>query len=238
MTTPSAGGPVTIEYYSDVLCVWAYAGHRRVEELAATFAGQVRIRPRFCSVFSDAWTKIEGRWGPDDPFDAFAAHVQEAGARFDHIALHADLWRRVRPRSSAGAHLFLKAVDLWERRANGAATDATAFTDRLLTRADWTLRNAFFADGLDIGDARVHRAVARNIGLDYDALCAPDRLHDAAAALVQDLDAAQAAGVKGSPTFIMNGGRQVLFGNVGYRLLEANVQEWLRAPGPDDASWC
>jgi hypothetical protein len=32
-------------------------------------------------------------------------------------------------------------------------------------------------------------------------------------------------------------GRQKLFGNVGYRLLEANVQELLRAP-KDEASWC
>jgi hypothetical protein len=35
----------------------------------------------------------------------------------------------------------------------------------------------------------------------------------------------------------MNDGRQKLFGNVGYRLLEANVQELLRTPA-GEASWC
>jgi hypothetical protein len=36
----------------------------------------------------------------------------------------------------------------------------------------------------------------------------------------------------------MNEGRQKLFGNVGYRIVEANIQELLREPNPDLASWC
>ncbi len=36
----------------------------------------------------------------------------------------------------------------------------------------------------------------------------------------------------------MNHGRQKLFGNVGYRLLEANVEELLRGASPSEASWC
>ncbi len=36
----------------------------------------------------------------------------------------------------------------------------------------------------------------------------------------------------------MNAGRQILYGNVGYRLIEANLNELLRAPNSDDASWC
>ena len=31
---------------------------------------------------------------------------------------------------------------------------------------------------------------------------------------------------------------QKLYGNVGFRLMEANIQELLRAPGTDEASWC
>jgi hypothetical protein len=44
--------------------------------------------------------------------------------------------------------------------------------------------------------------------------------------------------VKGSPTLILNQGRQKLYFNVGYRLIEANIQELLRQPNPDHASWC
>jgi hypothetical protein len=44
--------------------------------------------------------------------------------------------------------------------------------------------------------------------------------------------------VKGSLMMILNEGRQKLFGNVGYRIIEANIHELLREPNPDQASWC
>ena len=53
-----------------------------------------------------------------------------------------------------------------------------------------------------------------------------------------DLKLAESLGVKGSPTFVMNEGRQVLFGNVGYKLIEANVEELFREQSGDAASWC
>jgi protein-disulfide isomerase len=58
------------------------------------------------------------------------------------------------------------------------------------------------------------------------------------AALSADYKEAENTGVKGSPTMILNEGRQKLFGNVGYRIIEANIQELLREPNPDQASWC
>jgi predicted DsbA family dithiol-disulfide isomerase len=44
--------------------------------------------------------------------------------------------------------------------------------------------------------------------------------------------------VQGSPTIILNEGRQKLFGNVGYDVIEANVLELLRSPAVGAASWC
>ena len=44
--------------------------------------------------------------------------------------------------------------------------------------------------------------------------------------------------IEGSPTFELNEGRQKLFGNVGFRVIEANVREVLRDPNQDQASWC
>jgi hypothetical protein len=35
----------------------------------------------------------------------------------------------------------------------------------------------------------------------------------------------------------MNNGRQILYGNVGYRVLRANAAELLNQPS-DEASWC
>ena len=60
----------------------------------------------------------------------------------------------------------------------------------------------------------------------------------AIAALGSDTKLAEENKISGSPTFLMNAGRQILYGNVGYRLIEANLNELLRAPNSDDASWC
>ena len=38
--------------------------------------------------------------------------------------------------------------------------------------------------------------------------------------------------------FQMNDGRQKLYGNVGYGVIEANIKELLRSPVAGTASWC
>jgi predicted DsbA family dithiol-disulfide isomerase len=57
------------------------------------------------------------------------------------------------------------------------------------------------------------------------------------AQLADDLAAAAQNAVRASPTLLMNEGRQVLAGNVGYRVLEANILELLHSPG-EQQSWC
>ena len=44
-------------------------------------------------------------------------------------------------------------------------------------------------------------------------------------------------GIQASPTLLLNEGRQRLGGNVGYRIIEANVRELLEG-APGQASWC
>ena len=43
--------------------------------------------------------------------------------------------------------------------------------------------------------------------------------------------------VQVSPSLVLNEGRQHLNGNVGYRVIEANVRELLHKPA-DEMSWC
>jgi predicted DsbA family dithiol-disulfide isomerase len=58
------------------------------------------------------------------------------------------------------------------------------------------------------------------------------------AALSADYQSAEKARIEGSPTFLINEGRQKLYGNVGFRIIEANIRELLREPSADQASWC
>ncbi len=112
------------------------------------------------------------------------------------------------------------------------------YLDRISTKAARETRLAFFAEAKDISDWHVHRDIAARIGIDYNEVDQRIRSSEAIAAVAADYDLAQKHGIQGSPTVLMNEGRQELFGNVGYRLLEANVQELLRRKPENEASWC
>ena len=222
--------PVRIVYFSDVLCVWAYIAQLRIDAVRQAFGDQVVFEHRFCSVFGDTARKIPAAWGDKGGYAGFNAHLRESAAAFREIALNPDLWLSVRPASSWGAHLFLKAVQLDE--AAGGSPPGLAES---VVRA---LRHAFFAQGRDIGRRDVQDDVAASLGVELariQALIADGR---AFAALASDHQDAEAMRIQGSPSFVLNDGRQKLYGNVGFRILEANIQELLRAPTATQASWC
>ena len=58
------------------------------------------------------------------------------------------------------------------------------------------------------------------------------------ARLAADYQDAEKIHIESSPTFVPNEGRQKLFGNVDFRIVEANIREVLREPNMDQASWC
>jgi predicted DsbA family dithiol-disulfide isomerase len=229
--TRSAGvHPLQIVHFSDVLCVWAFFSEQRLAEVRRTFGDQVEFQYRFCPVFGDVQGKIATSWQSRGGYDGFADHVQHAGKAFPELTLHPDLWRKIRPASSLSPHLFLKAVE-------SAEMDSQCVPGTF-ARALRMSREAFFVHGLDISRREIHHEIAQELGLD---IAVAQRFLDdgrAHAALSADYKEAENAGVKGSPTMILNEGRQKLFGNVGYRIIEANIQELLREPNPDQASWC
>jgi predicted DsbA family dithiol-disulfide isomerase len=221
---------VPILYFSDVLCVWAFLAELRIDEARREFGDQVAFDLRFCSVFGDVPRKIATAWETRGGFDAYADHVHKAAQAFPETRLHADVWRKVRPVSSLSPHLYLKAVQLSE--AEGASPAGTAL------RAVKKMREAFFVEARDVSRRETQRDVARAAGAHaagVEEFLADARAH---AALASDYKDAESFGVSGSPTMLFNEGRQKLYGNVGYRIIEANIHELLREPNPDAASWC
>jgi len=221
---------VPITYFSDILCVWAFIAQLRVEEAKARFAGDVAFAFRFCSVFGDTAHKIASQWGGRGGYKRFNAHVVEAAKAFPEVQLDHRVWLTARPASSTGPHVFLKAVQLAEHAGRLEAGAAE--------RAIWAMRRAFFQEARDIGRWEVQCEVGRGAGVELAAVEPLLRDGPAFAALAADYHAAAAMGVVGSPSFVLNDGRQKLYGNVGYRVIEANIQELIRQPHPDQASWC
>ena len=207
---------IPILYFSDVLCVWAFFAELRLAAVKRSFGEQVAFDFRFCSVFGDTLGKIATAWGAKGGYDGFADHVQNAAQQFPEI-------------SSLSADLYLKAVQLSENEGG-----APGSFERALGR----MRDAFFVEGLDIARQDIQHEVGRQSDVDNDLALRFIADGRAPASLDTDHREAESLGVKGSPTMILNQGRQKLFGNVGYRIIEANIQELLREPNPDQASWC
>lgn len=104
----------------------------------------------------------------------------------------------------------------------------------------WSFRCAFFRDCRDISRWDTQCEIAETLGADIDINAIEECIHGGAAfaRLAWDYQDADKMRIEGSPSLVLNGGRQKLYGNVGFRVMEANVQELLRAPRTDEASWC
>jgi predicted DsbA family dithiol-disulfide isomerase len=211
-------------YYSDVLCLWAHISQARIDEVSERFSDDVSIDYRFCSVFGDTAHKIGKGWARKGSYAGFGNHLREVVTEFSHIKLHPEIWQRNQPTSSTPAHLLLKAVQRVDQRQCKAV---------LLE-----LRSAFFERCLDISRWSVLEVSLEPFGISvYDVR----ELIDSGVAHA-DLEAdhrdQQILMIQGSPTYILNEGRQKLYGNVGYGVIEANINELLRSPVSGAASWC
>lgn len=216
--------PLQIDYYSDVLCIWAWIVQRRLEELEEQWGEKIQLRYHYLNLFGDTQTRIAQSWKDRGGFDGFGQHVLESAAPYDTAPVSPSIWKAVQPKTSAIAHLVLKAAEL----AYGILTAANLAI---------ALRQSFFVETRDIGQLAIVLDVASEAGLDRQQLKELIDNGEAMAALMTDLRLAQDQAVMGSPTWIMNQGRQVLYGNVGYRVLHANIEEILKRP-LQEASWC
>lgn len=229
MPPARATQPIPILYFTDILCVWAYAGQIRIDRLLDQQRDSLALESRFCPIFGDAREALARRWSDRGGMPGYAAHVRGVCGGFDHLACSDRVWLDVAPRSSLSAHLVLAAVRHLEI---GGSLPAGAFG-----RACWRFRRAFFEEARDISVRRVQLELAEELGI--AAAQVEDCLDSGAAhaELTADFERARDLDVRQSPTILLNQGRQRLTGNVGFRIIAANVRELLRNPG-DDASWC
>jgi predicted DsbA family dithiol-disulfide isomerase len=229
--------PVSITYFSDVLCVWAYATQIRLDEVGRIFGTDVRLDYKFCSVFGNTAQKIGRDWAAKGGYEGFNRHLREVGDQFDHIDVHPEVWLTTRPASSDSAHLFIKAVQRLEH--NGSLAGRRIGADGSLSaRVIWRLRRAFFHECRDVSTRQVQCEVAEELGIPPAAVEAEIGSGAAFAALAADYQERDRLRIEGSPTFVLNQGRQKLYGNLGYRVIDANIRELLRTPGVGEMSWC
>lgn len=223
--------PIRISYFSDVLCVWAYIAQIRLDELKATFPDQISIEYHFVSIFGNAREKLAARWRDRGGLQGYSDHVQSIAQKFNHITVHPDIWTGVVPASSMSCHLFLHAIQILSTKGIIPASEKS------FEQAIWAFREAFFTKRANIADRQVQVQIAKDLGLPTEAIQEQIDSGEAYAQLSKDFELVKEHTVTVSPTLLFNEGRQRLNGNVGYRVIEANIRELLHNP-PDEQSWC
>lgn len=215
---------IEVDYYSDILCVWAWFAQKRIDELKISFGNKIKFNYHYIDIFGDVDTKIQKQWKERGLYKGFSEHVADVANQFDPSMVNSKIWSATRPKTSGTAHLFLKAITL-----GSGEQDSIEFA--------LNLRKAFFLDCQDIGHHGVLNKVAIKQGLDLEEIQQYLLDGSAMSALMSDYQFAIQKGIKGSPSFVLDNGRQVLYGNVGYRVLKANIDELLKSPS-SEASWC
>lgn len=220
---------ITIYYFTDILCVWAYISDIRIQELKTKFKDRIEFNFTLFPVFGNVQDMIENSWQARGGLEGYAEHVQEVVSRFDHVRVHPDIWISRTPSSSMPAHLYLSAVRLAEQ-AGSAAVGA-------YEKLAWRMREAFFLEAADISDATVLKSILAEQQLpvtEVEGIISSGR---AFALVAGEMQTAYNKHVRFSPTMIFNDDRQRLTGNVGYRIIEANIKELLERPELQH-SWC
>jgi len=230
---------LTVELFSDVLCIWAYAAQPRIDQLKADYGDRITLRYRFIPIFGAAHERIEDGWKTRGSLQGFNRHLHEVASRWEHVSLHADVWLNDPPRSSSIAHVYLKALQQLEQAGELLGDAVSEYSGRTVFEEYlWRLRCAFFEQARNI--ARMDVLDEIGVGLDLPH----DRVHmlisdgSACADYHLDTEARDRYQIPGSPTLIFNEGRQRLYGNIGYRIIDANISELLDDRSQSGASWC
>lgn len=231
----NASKRIVVEYFTDVLCVWAYGAQIRLDQLRRDFGEQVQVVHRFLPLFASTAERIQREWGGRGVYEGYNRHVRDIAAAWEHVAVHPRIWLDEAPASSMPAHLVLKAIQLLGQR--GALGESIGVAS-VVESACWRVRQAFFCEARDVARREVLEDIVSALGLPLPKLQALLENGEAHAALNSDFEAKDRYHVPGSPTLILNEGRQRLYGNVGYRVIEANVHELLRDPRSGEATWC
>ncbi len=225
---------IVIDYYTDMLCVWAYFAQIKVDELKTAFGDRIQLNYHFITLFGNNEVRIAQGY-EEGGYAGYSQHVLDLQEHFPHVEIHPDIWTRNIPASSMPVHLTLKAVQLLEQK--GELPQDSDGPRTVFEELVWQLRLSFFSKLRNIADEQVLQAQMEALNISVQKVDEEIRNGNAYAALALDIDEHRSRMIEGSPTWIMNEGRQRLYGNIGYRAIAANIQELLERK-IDLPDWC
>jgi predicted DsbA family dithiol-disulfide isomerase len=194
----TASAPIHVDIWSDVVCPWCYIGKRRFERALDELAGELQIEyvfrafqldptasPGMSQPVAEAYAKKFG--GPE--------RAQAMIARVTSIA--ADEGLEFRLDRAWRANTLLAHRLLWLAEQPGSPVQQPLLKERLL--------QAYFHDGLDIGDPDVLATCASELGFDRDSVLAFLDSEEGMREVREEIEQAVEYGITGVPAFVING---------------------------------
>jgi predicted DsbA family dithiol-disulfide isomerase len=185
---------VEVEIWSDVVCPWCYIGKRRFEAALAEVTDEIDVDVVFRPFQLDP-TASPGKSGP-----VLDAYEQKFGSReraheiIDHVtAVAAESGLEFHLDRALRANTLLAHRLLWLAETKG---HQGAMNERLL--------EAYFMDGLDIGDPEVLADCAAEVGLDRDEVLAFFDSDLGLAEVRAQIEAAAELDITAVPTFVFD----------------------------------
>ena len=224
---------LAITYYSDVLCIWGYSAKIKIDEMKKQFGDQIAIDYRYTPLFVDMHAMLEKNWADKGGLQGYNKMMHKLHGMFPYVEIHPEIGLKNLPYSSASCHQFLKAVDLLEQRGEIKSDDAQ---NTLLEQVDWQIRLGYFRDAQDVSQNSKMMSIAEQLNIPLSPIETLLTNGEAMAALASCTTDDKQKLIEGSPTFVLNEGRQKLYGNIGYHIIEANIQALLATP-ENKPSW-
>jgi len=209
---------IETDFYTDPMCIWALVAEPKLARLEATFGDKLQVRHRVLPLFGSIDERFAtGSWAASGIAGRVAATARVAKAQgIDGVSGAG--WEHA-PASSWGPSAVVAAV---AHLVRGGVLPSES-----TQRAMYGLRHAFFFDDKDITRRAVQEEVLESLELPVAQVLALVDEGPAWARLSEARDARDALRLDGSPTWIFDGGRAKLFGNVDDRVLHATVQALL-----------
>lgn len=211
---------IEFEYWSDPLCIWAYVAQPKLEAVlkrhGELLAPQYRVVPVFGSIPQRFATGAWSEAGPQGRAEA----TRRVAQQHEQENVDGGCWIDDCPASSWSSGAALALVHSMVE--NGTISLGQA------ERYQWRMRERFFVENQNVARRGVQLELAEETDVPRDEF--ERRLDDGTglSALWEDHARGEKLGLRGSPTFVFDGGRAMLYGNFSEAVLNATVEELVK----------
>jgi predicted DsbA family dithiol-disulfide isomerase len=182
-----------VEIWSDVVCPWCYIGKVRFERAVAEVADEIEVRSRYRPYQLDPRAPVGASTSVVEAYAKKFGGPERAQQIIDHVtSIAAAEGIEFRMDRARRANTLLAHRLLWVAEATG---HQQALKGRLL--------QAYFADGLDVGDPDTLAACAADVGMDRARVRSFLDSEDGAAEVRASMATAAEHEISGVPAYVI-----------------------------------